>query len=107
MEGAHSSALKGIWTDGAWVFSTGLDQRLRCWHLGDIVNLCESPASSCTTEDPSDKRLLSLPLVECGHCVLDVPEAEDLHVESGPMGEQYCIAVVGRGLQVFNFTGNQ
>jgi len=78
----------GIWTDGAFVFSTGLDQRLRCWHLGGIVNLCESPASSCAMEDPSDTRLLSLPLVECGHCVIDVPEAEDLHVESGPMG--YC-----------------
>ncbi|XP_059625527.1 uncharacterized protein LOC132268736 isoform X2 [Cornus florida] len=30
---AHSSAVKGIWTDGCWVFSIGLDQRIRCWHL--------------------------------------------------------------------------
>jgi len=28
---AHSSAVKGVWTDGHWVFSTGLDQRIRCW----------------------------------------------------------------------------
>nr|KYP71742.1 WD repeat-containing protein 6 [Cajanus cajan] len=30
---AHSSSVKGVWTDGTWVFSTGLDQRVRCWHL--------------------------------------------------------------------------
>lgn len=23
--------LVGVWTDGTWVFSTGLDQRVRCW----------------------------------------------------------------------------
>jgi hypothetical protein len=28
---AHSSALRAVWTDGRFVFSTGLDQRLRCW----------------------------------------------------------------------------
>lgn len=22
---------EGVWTDGTWVFSTGLDQRVRCW----------------------------------------------------------------------------
>lgn len=77
--------LAGIWTDGAWVFSTGLDQRLRCWHLGDIVSHCESPSPSSAMESPSDKRLPPLPLVEYGHCVIDVPEAEDLHVEPGPI----------------------
>jgi len=24
---------EGVWTDGSWVFSTGLDQRVRCWRL--------------------------------------------------------------------------
>ncbi|XP_056163038.1 uncharacterized protein LOC115689569 isoform X2 [Syzygium oleosum] len=28
---AHNSAVKGVWTDGTWIFSTGLDQRVRCW----------------------------------------------------------------------------
>lgn len=76
----------GIWTDGAWVFSTGLDQRLRCWHLRNTASSCEPPSPSSAMEGPSDNRLPSLPLVECGHCVIDVPEAEDLHVDPGPIG---------------------
>ena len=79
------ATLVGIWTDSAWVFSTGLDQRLRCWHIGDIAGHCESSSTSSGMEGPFEKSLLSLPLVECGHCVIDVPEAEDLHVEqAGP-----------------------
>ncbi|KAI0504458.1 hypothetical protein KFK09_015410 [Dendrobium nobile] len=31
---AHSSSVKGIWTNGIWVISTGLDQRIRCWQIG-------------------------------------------------------------------------
>lgn len=27
------SGHEGIWTDGTWVFSTGLDQRIRFWLL--------------------------------------------------------------------------
>lgn len=104
VHGAHSSAVKGIWTDGAWVFSTGLDQRLRCWRLSDIATYCESSTAFRDTEDSIDKSLSSSPsLLECYLCVIDVPEAESLHVESVPIRGQYCISVVGRGLQVFTF----
>ena len=33
--------VKGIWTDGRWVFSTGLDQRIRCWYLEEHGELTE------------------------------------------------------------------
>lgn len=78
--------LIGIWTDGAWVFSTGLDQRLRCWRLSDIATYCESSTAFRDTEDSIDKSLSSSPsLLECYLCVIDVPEAESLHVESVPI----------------------
>ncbi|KAL6218637.1 hypothetical protein ACLB2K_011847 [Fragaria x ananassa] len=31
----------GVWTDRSWVFSTGLDQRVRCWHLQEDGKLIE------------------------------------------------------------------
>eukprot|EP00899_Mesostigma_viride_P014654 jgi/Mesvir1/2318/Mv19348-RA.4 len=45
---AHSSALKGIWTDGGHVLSVGLDQRLRCWclHAGACSGENLEPAAS-------------------------------------------------------------
>ena len=30
---AHTSALRAVWTNGHRAFSTGLDQRVRCWRL--------------------------------------------------------------------------
>lgn len=35
------SFCKGVWTDGSWVFSTGLDQRVRCWHIEENGKLTE------------------------------------------------------------------
>ena len=52
----------GVWTDGCLVFSTGLDQRLRCWNL-------ETSKQHCF-------------LVELAHSVINVPEPAGLHVES-------------------------
>lgn len=31
----------GVWTDGSWVFSTGLDQRVRCWRVDQLRKLAE------------------------------------------------------------------
>jgi hypothetical protein len=45
---------EGVWTDGSWVFSTGLDQRVRCWHL------------------------LQSKLIERAHLIVSVPEPEAL-----------------------------
>ncbi|KAL3652969.1 hypothetical protein CASFOL_002650 [Castilleja foliolosa] len=75
---AHSSAVKGVWTDGIWVFSVGLDQRVRCWSL-------------------SHDRL-----TECAQLIINVPEPEALDVKTCG-GNHYQIAVAGRGMQIIEF----
>ncbi|KAL3827740.1 hypothetical protein ACJIZ3_016542 [Penstemon smallii] len=75
---AHSSAVKGIWTDGIWVFSVGLDQRVRCWNLGH------------------DR------LTEYAHLIISVPEPEALDVKVCGRNH-YQIAVAGRGMQMVDF----
>eukprot|EP00250_Pteridium_aquilinum_P022674 c2553_g1_i1 orf=96-4151(+) len=82
---AHSSAIKGVWTDGSLVFSTGLDQRLRAWKLLVSKQCCS--------------------LVECCQTVINVPEPAALHVEHFN-GRNYRIAVGGRGLQIFEVKGD-
>ncbi|XP_022757740.1 uncharacterized protein LOC111304949 isoform X3 [Durio zibethinus] len=65
---AHSSAIKGIWTDGTWVFSTGLDQRIRCWHVGEHGELTEHT-----------------------HLIISVPEPEALDARAcGRSVEHFC-----------------
>ncbi|KAL3380551.1 hypothetical protein AABB24_000941 [Solanum stoloniferum] len=76
---AHSSAVKGVWTDGRWVFSTGLDQRIRCWHLEQQGKLTEHK-----------------------HMVVSVPEPEALDARACARNH-YQIAVAGRGMQMFDF----
>ncbi|XP_024532474.1 WD repeat-containing protein 6 isoform X2 [Selaginella moellendorffii] len=80
---AHSSAVKGVWSDSEWIFSTGLDQRVRCWQIAQDNQLTRS----CT-------------------CIIDVPETEsiDAHRSSDfSLGRSsYRIAVAGRGVQVLN-----
>ncbi|KAM3323632.1 putative protein isoform X1 [Capsicum chacoense] len=76
---AHSSAVKGVWTDGRWVFSTGLDQRIRCWHLEQQGKL-----------------------IEHKHMVVSVPEPEALDARARGRN-RYQIAVAGRGMQMFDF----
>ncbi|KAG0472116.1 hypothetical protein HPP92_016662 [Vanilla planifolia] len=76
---AHSSSVKGIWTDGIWVFSVGLDQRIRCWKI-----------------QPNGE------LFERAHVVISVPEPETLDVVA--YGRRYHIAVAGRGLQTIDFS---
>lgn len=76
---AHSSAIKGIWTDGTWVFSTGLDQRVRFWLREEHSNLTQH-----------------------AHLVVSVPEPEALSARACG-GNHYEIAVVGRGMQMVEF----
>ncbi|KAE8671243.1 hypothetical protein F3Y22_tig00111983pilonHSYRG00056 [Hibiscus syriacus] len=76
---AHTSAIKGIWTDGTWVFSTGLDQRIRCWLVGDHGKLSEQ-----------------------AHLVISVPEPEALDARACGRNH-YQIAVSGRGMQMVEF----
>ncbi|CAH8304075.1 unnamed protein product [Eruca vesicaria subsp. sativa] len=56
---AHSSAIKGVWMDVKWIFSTGLDQRVRCWYIN------------------KDGKL-----VEHAHIVISVPEPEALDAKA-------------------------
>uniref|UniRef100_A0A8R7VI10 WD repeat-containing protein 6 n=1 Tax=Triticum urartu TaxID=4572 RepID=A0A8R7VI10_TRIUA len=78
---AHGSAVKGIWTDGAWAFSTGLDQRIRCWKM--------SPSGKFT---------------EHSHVIISVPEPETLDVFHDRGSGKYHIAVAGRGMQMVEFS---
>ncbi|KAG2330926.1 hypothetical protein Bca52824_002106 [Brassica carinata] len=78
---AHSSAIKGVWMDVKWIFSTGLDQRVRCWYL-----------------DRDGK------LVEHAHIVISVPEPEALDAKAIDEN-RYQIAVAGRGIQMVEFSG--
>ncbi|CAM0870973.1 unnamed protein product [Alopecurus aequalis] len=78
---AHGSAVKGIWTDGVWAFSTGLDQRIRCWKM-----------------DPSGK------FTEHSHVIISVPEPETLDVFHDCGRSKYHIAVAGRGMQMVEFS---
>uniref|UniRef100_A0A0D9VNJ7 Uncharacterized protein n=1 Tax=Leersia perrieri TaxID=77586 RepID=A0A0D9VNJ7_9ORYZ len=77
---AHSSAVKGIWTDGIWAFSTGLDQRIRCWKM-----------------ESSGK------FIEYSHVIISVPEPETLDVFHDRRERKYWIAVAGRGMQMVEF----
>nr|CAB3497306.1 unnamed protein product [Digitaria exilis] len=82
---AHSAAVKGIWTDGIWAFSTGLDQRVRCWKMG-----------------------LSGKFTEYSHAITSVPEPETLdvfHDRCASLAKmKYQIAVAGRGMQMVEFS---
>ncbi|KAJ3681314.1 hypothetical protein LUZ60_015803 [Juncus effusus] len=79
---AHSSAVKGIWTDGKWVFSTGLDQRVRIWRLND----------KCAK------------LTEYSHFIISVPEPETVDaMVCDSESKRYLIAVAGRGMQMVEF----
>nr|XP_027099999.1 uncharacterized protein LOC113719126 isoform X1 [Coffea arabica]XP_027100006.1 uncharacterized protein LOC113719126 isoform X1 [Coffea arabica] len=79
IESAHCSAVKGVWTDGIWVFSTGLDQRVRCWILDQHFKL-----------------------VEHGHIIVSVPEPEAIDAQA--CGRNYYqITVAGRGMQMVEF----
>ncbi|KAK7397007.1 hypothetical protein VNO78_18171 [Psophocarpus tetragonolobus] len=76
---AHSSSVKGVWTDGSWVFSTGLDQRVRCWHLQQSK------------------------LIEHSYLIVNVPEPETLSARACGRNH-YQITVAGRGLQIIDFS---
>ncbi|KAK7284533.1 hypothetical protein RJT34_19280 [Clitoria ternatea] len=78
---AHSASVKGVWTDGSWVFSTGLDQRVRCWQIQQSK------------------------LIEHSHLVVSVPEPEALSA-SACGRNHYQIAVAGRGMQIVDFSGS-
>ncbi|GLJ20918.1 hypothetical protein SUGI_0381750 [Cryptomeria japonica] len=70
---AHSSSIKGVWTDGHWVFSTGLDQRIRYWRF------------SCLNEIYTIREHFS--------SIINVPEPEALHTIVHEKRTHYQIAI--------------
>lgn len=69
----------GVWTDGFWAFSTGLDQRLRCWKISVDAVSSEVQRDSCETGERHPQAVS--PLVECVTCVIDIQEPASLHVK--------------------------
>lgn len=65
-----------------WVFSTGLDQRIRCWLLQDNCKLTEQ-----------------------AYLIISVPEPEALHARARGRNH-YEIAVAGRGMQMVEFSAS-
>lgn len=55
----HSLLVSGIWSDGCWAFSTGLDQRIRFWRIDGRAQLTEH-----------------------AHLIISVPEPESLDAVS-------------------------
>ncbi|XP_042410998.1 WD repeat-containing protein 6-like isoform X1 [Zingiber officinale] len=79
---AHNSAVKGVWTDGTWAFTTGLDQRIRCWQIDPLFRLSEH-----------------------SNVIISVPEPETLDaiIHDSGGNSWYQIAVAGRGMQMVEF----
>ena len=98
---AHGSALRGVWTDGRVVVSTGLDQCLRAWRL-DISRAHEPPAASCAqvSEDlPCPYQVTIEPLWSRPTQVLE-PSCVD--VQLVPRRGSAIIAIGGRGLELLS-----
>ncbi|KVI12501.1 WD40 repeat-containing protein [Cynara cardunculus var. scolymus] len=100
---AHSSAIKGVWTDGKWVFSTGLDQRVRCWLVSVDGKLSEHAHLIVSVPEPEalDVRVCGRyenQSLFCGlfHHLLLMHDGVALR-------NRYQIAVAGRGMQMLEF----
>ncbi|CAG9465251.1 unnamed protein product [Pedinophyceae sp. YPF-701] len=88
---AHSSALRGVWTDGRHVASVGLDQALRFWRVVGGAG------------PPGDARGGDWGLEELSAGMVDVPEPSCLAVAEGcgALTDDEVVGVVcGRGAQV-------
>lgn len=96
---AHSSALRGIWTDGSRVFSVGLDQRLRIWLLelgmsgpGGVTPEVRLVEETCLFTQVIEPEAMSV--VAVGRAPADVSNAGVC---------RYLISVVGRGTEVLEY----
>ena len=119
---AHASAVRGVWTEGEAVFSTGLDQRVRRWRIvaqsaDGTIRSRSSDGSSTLGSEASGSRAggaVALPqaaaestgyavsrwqLVQQAAEVVQVLEPSCLAVAACGGGE-HVVAVAGRGLQM-------
>lgn len=65
---------EGVWTDGSWVFSAGLDQRLRCWCVGEQGELTEFDNVIVSVPEPEalDARVCSRFCKSSFHCQISL-----------------------------------
>ncbi|BDA49006.1 probable WD repeat-containing protein 6 at N-terminal half [Coccomyxa sp. Obi] len=111
---AHSSALRGVWTDGNLVASVGLDQRLRTWKVlhhpkfGDSTYSETEDATTCSTarSKSSDREADTHAPVsnarEMGEASTGKQGSEQDAAAASRTGDQpsWTVAVVGRGTQI-------
>lgn len=125
---AHASAVRAVWTDGDRVASTGLDQRVRFWRItaqpfdssggsdgsgGMAADVQQQEAGSSTSAKQvavapavgadrsgaaAEADLPCLSLIEEAEEVVQVLEPSCMSV--APVGNNFAVAVAGRGLQV-------
>ena len=79
---AHSSAVRSVWSDGARIITTSVDQRVKFW---DIV----------ANDD-------EFALVQRAGVVTQAPEPEAIDIlESTDDADALTFAVAGRGFEIF------
>ena len=93
---AHSSAVKGIWTDAQFIFSVGLDQKLRAWR---ILNQLKSRDIS-SLEVIQEVSSMCLQVLE--PAAIDVCQSR---YDTASL-KKYSITVVGRGIEKIDFKPN-
>lgn len=120
---AHASALRAVWTDGDRVFSTGLDQRVRCWRIeaepadngdsgaaaaeevqpraGNSMAGAKPEVAPAPAEGPSNTaaELPRLIFTQNAAEVVQVLEPSSLAVAAAG-NSTFLVAVAGRGLQM-------
>ena len=107
-ECAHSSAIRGVWTDGRIVYSVGIDRKLRRWRIQ--IDPPQDSTSSSTLDT-------SVHLVEDAVFPLQVVEPSALDVSFEPSTSRlkyatkdsqnfvtYNIGISGKGVQVLSDT---
>lgn len=94
---SHASAVRGVGISNKFLFSVGLDQKVRCWDLTSEAN--------CRNEETAEElpSLMELATLSC-----DVPDPTGLAVMPNVCNVSegkaiHCVVIVGRGVQVVNF----
>lgn len=99
---AHASAVRGVWTDGELAFTTGLDQRLRCWRwTANLHGEKDERDRSDAFRESGDGAL-----TEERWVVTEVPEPTGLDVLRTAEADgrtHYSVAIGGRGVQVIEY----
>lgn len=103
---ANSCFPLGIWTDGTWSFSTGLDQRVRCWKMGLAGQFTEYSHAIISVPEPETLDVFHDRWASLWRCVFTplfyVSDSGDACLARAK--RKYHIAVAGRGMQMVEFS---